>query len=231
MHSRRASEQDVVLPSVERESIDLTSPRRNTNSQHSYPDSRPVSGSYATLQSPKRRSFPSSSDDRDSHFGSGYKRPRPAYHEQDLAPRAGPAHLSRPPQENSHHPTDLRSRPRAQPSQEYIDLTSSPRRPVTNGENRYHVPPHAPAGSGSSDISHVPVPSYRAPVREERVQYQVHSGEPPRAYMSSSGVYEGRAPPVRDYIPYRDEQHQRPVEGNGAGYIRSGLHYGNPNLH
>jgi hypothetical protein len=66
-------------------------------------------------------------------------------------------------------------------------------------------------------------------MREDRGQYQVHSGEPSRAHMSNSGIYEGRAPPIRDYVPFA-EQHQRPVDGAGARYLRSGLHHGGSDL-
>jgi hypothetical protein len=184
------------------------------------------------LQSPKRKAFHSFADDRDSFAGQDLKRPRSTYYEDDLVPRVGHMQVSRPIHSNSHQPMDVHSRNRVQPQQEYIDLTSSPRRPPTNGDNRYHVPAHVHAVAGSSGLSYVPITSRRSPVREVRgALSEAHSGEPSRAYMTNSGIYERRAPPVRDYFPVRDEQHRRPIDGAGAQYLRSGLQYGGPNVH
>ena len=229
VHSRRPSEQDVVLPSVEREQVDLTSPRRHPTDQYLHSEPRPV-GDYTTMP-PKRRSFPYVPDDRD-YTGPDHKRVRPTCFDEGMAHRAEHAHLSRPPPPppSNHQSMESRTRPRAQPPQEYIDLTSSPHRPVTNGEHRYNVP-HTIADSDSRRMSYVPVPTHQVPVRDERNQYQMHPGEPPRAFNTGSGVFAGRAPPVRDYVPLRAEQHHRPVDGTGVRYARSGLHYGGPDLH
>lgn len=154
------------------------------------------------------------------------------YYEDDLAPRMAPKQMLRPVYSGSHHPpTDARTQSRAQPPLQVIDLTSSPRRPPSNGDSGYYVSAHSHAAVGSSGLSNVPVSSRRSPVREANgTQYEVQPGEPPRAYMPNSGVYERRAPPARDYIPVRDDYQRRPIEGEDARYLRSGFHYRGPNL-
>jgi hypothetical protein len=153
------------------------------------------------------------------------------YYNEDLPPHAGPSYASRPVPAGHGHYEEMRDRPKAQAPQEFVDLTSSPHRPVTNGDSRYHVPGRAHAGSDFNGLPYVPVRSHRAPQREVRGHYEVHSGEPSHAYITESGVYERRAPPVRDYMPVRNDQHQRPVDGNDTRRLRSSLHYGGPDLY
>jgi hypothetical protein len=120
---------------------------------------------------------------------------------------------------------DVHSRYRAPPAQEYIDLTSSPRRLPTNGDGGYHAPARTRADPGSSGFSSVTMTSRQSPPREVRAaKYEVHPGEPPRRYMSNSDIHDGRAQPVRDYIPMRAHQHRLPVDGHGLRYSRDGLH-------
>jgi hypothetical protein len=222
----------VVLPSVERETVDLTSPRRVVNGHHTQSDAYPPSKGYDAPHSPKRKAFVSFPDGRDEYIGQDPKRPRPMYYEDGLSSRAGHMQVPRPVLSNSHQPMDTRGQPRAQAQQTYIDLTSSPRRPPIHGDSGYSAPMYAHTAAGSSGLSYVPVASRRSPVREVRgALYEAHSGEPPRAYIPNSGMYERRAAPVRDYIPLRDDQHRRPVQGEGSRYLGSGLHYGGPGLH
>jgi hypothetical protein len=130
----------------------------------------------------------------------------------------------RPAHTGNYQPMDAHSRPKAPPAQEYIDLTSSPRRPPTNGENGYHASTRTYAAPMSSGFPYVPMISRRSPMREVRgAKYEVHTGEPPHRYMTNSGMHEGRAQPVRDYIPVRADQHRPPV-GHGPRYSRNGLH-------
>lgn len=227
MHSRRPSEEDVVLPSVEREQVDLTSPRRHPNGHSLHAETRPLR-EYTTMP-PKRRSFPYFPDDRDQ-MGSDHKRVRPTYFDEGMASRAEDAPLSRPPPPSNYQTMESRTQRRAQPPQEYIDLTSSPRRPVTNAEHRYNVP-QAIADSDSRRMSYVNVPTHQVPVREERSQYQMIPCEPPRAFNIGRGVFAGGILPVRDYVPSRVQQHQRPVDGTIARYSRRGLHRDGSVLH
>jgi hypothetical protein len=183
------------------------------------------------MQPHKRKSFPYPSYDRDYHPESEHKRSRPIYYNEDLPPYAGPSYASRPAPAGHGYHEELRDLPRAQPPQEFVDLTSSPRRHVTNGDSRYHVPARAHAVSDFSGLPYVPVPSHRAPQREVRGHNEVHSGEPSHVYIPDGGVYERPVPPVRDYIPVRYDQHQQPVDGNDTRRLRSSLHYGGPDLY
>ena len=230
-HSRRTSEQDVVLPSVERDVVDLTSPRRTVNGQPPQVDARPASRDYGALHSPKRKALPSFHDDRGSQFGYETKRPRPVLHyEDDLVPRTGPMEMPRPAYSSTHQPMDSRDRPRAQPPPAVIDLTSSPRRPLTNRDHGHYPPALTHATAGPSGLSYIPVSARRSPMRETRaLHYEVHDGEQPRVYMPNSGMYERRTPPAHDYISVRDEYQRRPVHEEDGRYLRSALHYGGLN--
>jgi len=227
VHSRRPSEQDVVLPSVEREQVDLTSPRHHLNDHSLHAAPRPLR--EHTTMPPKRRSFPYFPDDRD-HIGSEHKRVRPTYFDESMAPRAEVAHVSRPPLPSNRQTMESRTQPRAQPSREYIDLTSSPRRPITNGEHRYNAP-HAIADADPRRLSHVPVPTHQAPVLDESGQYRMIPCAPRPVFNIGRGVFAGGLPPVRDYVPSRAEQHERPVDGTAARYSRSGLHHDGSGQH
>jgi hypothetical protein len=229
--SRRSSDQDVVLPSVEPEAIDLASPRRVASGHFAHPVAPPPPRGYDLLHSPKRKAIMSFPDGRDNYSGPDPKRPRPLYYEDGLPSRVGHMQMSRPPVANTRPPMDVHSLPRADPQQTYIDLTSSPRQPPPNRDNGYRLPAYAHGAAGPCGISYVPATSRRSPTREVRgAMYEVHSGEAPRAYIPNSGMYERRAPPVRDFVPMQNDQHRRPVD-DGGRYLRSGLHYGGPDLH
>jgi hypothetical protein len=135
--------------------------------------------------------------------------------------QAGPSDYMRP---------EERGRPRAQPSLEVVDLTS-PRRQATNGEwNRYALL-HERSMIDPRGYSRVPIVSRQQPARQVGgSQYEVIAGEPPRTYMPDSGMYAGRAPPARDYIPVSDHQPRQHVEFEGARYLRSGVQYGGHNV-
>jgi hypothetical protein len=211
-----------VLPSVERETVDLTSPRRTVNGQPLDYGLRPVSGGYADMQSPKRKGLPSFPEDDEAFSRHAIKRPRPVYHENEWDHSVEPMKLSRPAREGDYH-----MEPRARhPQQPVIDLTYSPRRQPTNGDVGYYASAHTHASAGPSNLSYIPVPSRRSPMREVRAtRYEVHTGERPRV-VPNSGMYERRAPPVNDYIPVADGRHQRPVHEEGVRYLRSGQPYG-----
>lgn len=214
VHSRRPSDQDIVLPSVEPEAVGLPSPRRPMPGGHSIDDHRPLTRGYVASQAPKRKSFPSYPDARNERI-EGSKRLRPAHYEDDLAARNG---LTQP----------LRDQFRGQP-REFIDLTSSPHRPPPPGGS-YPSSPYSREVPGPRQLAYVSTASRRSPVHVGRgAQHEVH-GEPSRGYMPSSGMYERRAPPARDYVPVRNEQHPHAMEGDRGRHIRSALHYGGPSV-
>jgi hypothetical protein len=219
--SRRASEQDVVLPSVEREAIDLTSsPRHLAQGGPSHVDPLQIFRGYVTEQSQKRKSFPSFQDDREVRVGQDPKRLRPLHQVGNPVPPTGPSQSSHPVHAGNYHPMDAHRRPMAPPAQEFIDLTQSPRRALTNG---LHEPPVRPRPEPVS--SYVHMLSRRSPPRDVRgFIYDVHAVEPHRGYGFHSDHPEGRAQPVRDYNPVRADQHRPPVDGLGPRYLRNDLH-------
>lgn len=226
-HSRRTSEQDIVLPSVEREMIDLTSPRRTVNAAPQS-DSRPASRGYVTVQSPKRKTLPSFADGREQALQPELKRARPVFYEVDFQHRAGTARMSRPAHESDYQSFPTRSRPGPSSQQAVIDLTS-PRQAPSNGHHGHYASSQGRMVAESSGFSYISVQSRRSPVYEGRApHYEVHPGEQPRTYMSSSGMYERRAPPAHDYRPVQDAGYQAPVYEDGVRYPRSGQPYGGP---
>ncbi|KAH7069045.1 hypothetical protein BKA63DRAFT_100176 [Paraphoma chrysanthemicola] len=225
-HSRRPSEQDIVLPSVERDTVDLTSPRRPLTRQSSPHDPHLRSNVQAGMASPKRKAYPPHPESRGQYVSQEAKRPRPVYYESETAPPA--SQMPRIVNASYLQPREA-YRPMAHPPQPVIDLTSSPHRPVYR-ENRSHLPAYPRAVAESSGLSYVPVLPRRSPPRDARgpPPYEVYHGEPPRPYMPNSGMYERHAPPVRDHLSVRDEP-RRVVEGDRD--FRRVLHYGGPDLH
>jgi hypothetical protein len=219
---RRASEQDVVLPSVERETIDLTSsPRHIAHGHASHHDPRPITSGYAADQPQKRKSFPAFQDDREIRVGQDPKRLRPVYQEDRPVLPTGPSHTSYPAHPGSYQPMESHRRLMAPPAQEYIDLTQSPRRAPYNGDNGYHMtarPRAAPA-------SLIHMTSRRSPPRDVGgSKFEVHAVEPHRGYVPYSGQPDGRTPAGRDYNPVRADQHRPPVDGLSPRYLRNDLH-------
>ena len=221
-HARRPSDQDVALPSVERETVDLTlSPRCVAAPQRPAEDYNALHRSYDQVQSPKRKAFPSFTDDIGAQVGEYTKRLRPVYREEVQARlyEGGPSAFHLDQAVNPH------SRPRALPSQQVIDLTASPQRLPTSDGNGYH----APARSLAETNGHVyaTVPSRRSPVRGVRGgYYEVPAGEPSHAYIPDTRLYERIAPPARDNIPLREARQQPRLGEESARYLRSGVRYG-----
>lgn len=122
--SRRPSEQDIALPSIEREPNDVPTPLRIKDTSYlSQQDRHHAPLSYANVQSPQRG--------QDRVFEPAAKRMRIHADDESFEP-AKPlqAHIPRL-QEN--RPMDLYTRRRAQPAPEMIDLTSSPTARSNNG--------------------------------------------------------------------------------------------------
>jgi hypothetical protein len=206
-----------VLPSVEWETVDLTSsPRRAAALNRPAQDLNALSRPYDQVQSPKRKASPSVTGDLGSLTGEYTKRLRPAYPEEvrdHFYKGGGPSgfHLNQ--------AMNPRTRPRAPPSQQVIDLTASPHRPLTSGSNRYYVP----ARSLAETSSH----AYATTVREVRGgYYEVPAVETSHAHIPDTGLYERRAPLARDYIPLRETRQAPRVEEESARYLRSGVKYG-----
>jgi hypothetical protein len=206
-----------VLPSVECETVDLTSPpRRAAAPQRPAQDLNALSRPYDDAQSPKRKAFPSVADDLGSYTGEYTKRLRPVYHEEihDRSYEGGGP--------SAFHPTQTmspRSRLIAPPSQQVIDLTASPHRPPTSGGNGYYVP----ARSLAETSGH----AYATTVSDVRGgYYEVPAGEPSHAYIPDTRLYERRALQARDYIPLREARQPLRVEVESARYLRSGVKYG-----
>jgi hypothetical protein len=207
--------------------VDLASPLRPHTRQSSYLDPRPMPSAHVAMASPKRKGFSSFPEDGGRHVNQEAKRPRPVYYGNEVAPHPPSDQLMRVVDASRLQPLEAR-RPVAQPPQPVIDLTSSPRRPIYR-ENGYHLPAYSDAAAESNGLSYVPVSSRRSAPREaRRATYEVHPGESPRDYMPSSGMYERRAQPVRDYLPVREEQ-QRLIDDDR--HIRNPLHYGGPKQH
>jgi hypothetical protein len=207
---RHPSEQDVVLPSVERETVDLHSPRRGPHGQPVTPV-HPASREQTAMQAPKRLEA--------GHFRPNWpelERTRSSYHQNDSGLHAGALQSVHPLQ------ADKQDQFRAKPPHEYIDLTSSPRRPPPIGGNGYHAPVHSHAAPASSGRSYVPT----APPSPVLLQYYDPA---PHGYVPRGGIHERRGSPARDYIPLREE-HRRPVERGLSRYQGSALPYGGPDL-
>jgi hypothetical protein len=210
-----------VLPSVEPETVDLTSPRRAAASQqpvrhHNANATRP----YNEVPSPKRKapsSFANGSESDAEHYT---KRLRPVYREEvhSLNYYDGPTEF------HSNQRMAPNSGPRAPPREQVVDLTTSPYHLPTSGGRGYDVPARSFAGADPRGHAYALGPSHRMPAHEVRgAQYDVPTVQPSRAYMPDNRVYERRAPPNHDYIPFRQDQQPRRLEEESARYLRSGV--------
>ena len=219
---RRTSEQDIALPSVERETVSLASPQRASESQRFLQDPDLPRG-YVDVQSPKRKAAPSVPD-RHYRPEQSNKRLRPVHHKEEFYPQA---YQGQPPQAFHYDSQDARGRSRAHPPQQVVDLTSSPHRP-SNGINRGHcIPARLYPNTEPNGPAYVPVPSRRSPPREARgAYYEVPADASYRAYTPDHRMYERCAPPGRDRVPMRDARQRPYVEEENARYLRNGTRYG-----
>jgi hypothetical protein len=224
VHARPPPDQEIVLPSVEPETIDLTSPRHIATSQqpvrnHNANLNRP----YNDVQSPKRKALPSFVDDRLSHAEQYSKRLRPIYLEE-ARPRTYENDLTG---FHSNQRMASNNEPRAPPREQIIDLTTSPYQPPTNGGRGYEVSARSFAAADPRGYAYASGPSHRMPAREVRgPQYDVPAAKPSRAYMPDNRMYEARIQPNHDYIPFREDQPPRRLEEESARYLRNGVRHG-----
>ncbi|CAN9207800.1 unnamed protein product [Alternaria alternata] len=206
-HIRRPSDQDVVLPSVEPETVDLTSPHRVVASQHPVRHyNANAARPYNEVPSPKRKALPSFANGGEHHAEPYTKRLRPVYREDvhSLNYYDGPAEF------HSSKRMAPSNGPRAPPREQVVDLTTSSYHMPTNGGRGYDVPPRSFAAADPCGHAYAPGPPHRVPVHD----------------MRGAQVYERRAPPNHDYIPFREDQQPRRLEEESARYLRSGVRYG-----
>jgi len=131
-HSRRPAEHEVILPTVEREQIDLTSPRRVDGSHQRSPGYNRLLRPPPQIHSPKSRAFPPLFDSKPMSSEQGNKRVRPVHRNEE------PHHYAY--QDNVSHMFPRQAvDTREPPPPQFVDLTTSPYRPLTD---RVHVPPH-----------------------------------------------------------------------------------------
>lgn len=223
-HSRRTSEQEVVLPSVEREAFDLTSPHRGREGQWPLQGTTHLSRGHMDVQFPQRKFFPSSSENKEARVEHNDKRMRPVYRDNDIAPQA---YQVGPPHHSSYLPMDPRMSMRPQPPRQVVDLTSSPYRPSTgvNKDQYVSVRPHV--ASEPHGHAYISVPSSRSPLRETRGAYfDTQTAAAPHTHIPNQRMYERRAPPAHDIDRPRDVRSSFHVGQAEARTLRSGVRYG-----
>lgn len=190
------------MPSVERETVDLVSPPQTANDQRLISDRNDMPREYDYLQSFKRKAHPPVPQPMDRPYEQSDKRRKSSLHEQEMYSRPGPNQAGMRLHMQEYLPMETRSRHRANPSQEIIDLTSSPRRPPHDMDgDRYATVQGYPVASARNH-AHVPGVHRRSPVRID------YHGQPfgarPYAYMPENDrMYQRRPPPAHEYIPLR----------------------------
>ena len=193
--SRRISDHETVLPSVERETVNLVSPPRTAGIQRLDPDQHDMAREYDNVQSFKRRAYPPAPQSMDDSYGQSAKRRKPSLHEQEVYSSQPMNQRAMHPHTQEYLPMESRPRHRAHPSQETIDLTTSPRRPpVGNASDLFTAPNGYPA--------YVPERHYPTAVRND--YHERSAGARSHAYISEHDrMYERRPPPAHEYIPLR----------------------------
>ncbi|KAL6710227.1 hypothetical protein ACN47E_009173 [Coniothyrium glycines] len=216
-HSRRASEQEVVLPSVERETVDLTSPRPVANG-HSPMQMPPRN--FADIHSPKRKALPFSMDDGDIRPHENVKRVRPAYYENERSRQI-------------HHcvegtvSNELRGQALSQPPQPVIDLASSPYRFPPSGARDGYEPAQSYRQIEPPRHPYVPVPPHPPPRLEANgAQYAERGDILDHGFAYEPRASERRTYAPRDFIPLGNEGLRPYNGGESARHLRGGVKYG-----
>ena len=197
----RPSDQDVALPSVERETVDLTSPRCTTVHQQPVQNHDASTRPYDDLYAYKRKQFSYPVDEERPYAEPYTKRLRPVHREEAYRH----TYQNLPPEFHSNQQTGYYSGSRGPPPEHVIDLTAS-----LNGRGR-------------------PLPSRSVAAADSRgyaYHHEVPASEPSRSYMSDNRMYERRAPPAHDYIPFQDGRQPFPAKGEDVRYTRNGTRYG-----
>lgn len=228
--TRRQSEQDLVIPSIEREAEPIPSPRHILAPQHRQRDSSPFHVGYsdasqAEAQASKRKDLhPSLQEGEKRRHEEAPKRLRPAFTREETLSMSRPPPLAMSP--HIHRYEDVKSRPRLQPPQyEMVDLTlSSPIQPPHNiGRNGHAVPVRSYTTARSDNHLYSPVPLrksyYEVPrMDSSRVEQSVH----PRINETHYSPHE--------YVNVRNEPLRPQIEIGGRA-TRSGLAYGGYKAH
>jgi len=210
-----------VLPSVEPETVDLTSsPRHNASGQHPVQNHNPRM-LHNQVQSPKRKAFDSFADEGHSQAEQYTKRLRPVYREE-AHPRA---YAGGPSEFHQSQRMDPNSAPRPPPPDHIIDLTSSPYGQFSNSDRGHFTAPRLFSGADHRGYVLAPPPPHRLPPRDVRGAHHA-ADEPPCAYAPNARAYESRAPPARDYMPLGDRRQPPRIEEESRRYLRSGVRYG-----
>jgi hypothetical protein len=193
--SRHVSDHETILPSVERETVDLISPPRTASNQRANPDQHNMPREYDNVQSFKRRAYPPAPQSMDHPYGQSAKRTKPSLDEQEV-------HSSQPMNQRNMHrhtqeylPMEPRTRHRAHPLQGTIDLTTSPRRPPIGAAGNMYT--------ASQGYSAYPAErQYHTAVRNDH--HDRPAGASSHSYIPEhNGMYERRPPPAHEYVPLR----------------------------
>ncbi|UPX18917.1 uncharacterized protein EKO05_0009200 [Ascochyta rabiei] len=196
--SRRASELETVLPSVEPATVDLVSPPRH------FSDRNDVAREYDDHQSSKQKELPPVPYSRDVLHEHTVKRKRPSMHDQEVFPRPGPTQSAEHSHMRMHPSTEPRSRHRAHPSQEVVDLTSSPRPPPPGVAGGRYVNAQGRPTAGPSNRPYIPEVQRRCSPEVRNGYHDYPVGAQPYAYRPDSDrMYQRRPPPAHDYVSLR----------------------------
>ncbi len=202
--SRRTSEHETVLPSVERETVDLISPPRIANDQRPITDRNDVAREYNVKQPPKRKAYPPMPPLMDRQNEQVAKRRKPSPYGQDF--RSGPeskfnavptyAHT------RAYLPVESRARHSQHPPQDIIDLTSSSRQPPLDKPGELINGSHGYPAVGASSYAFAPDARRRSPVRI--VNHEQNGGARANPYIPEHDrMYQRHAPPAHEYVPLR----------------------------
>ena len=197
---RHPSDQDVALPSVEPETIDLTSPRRITAYQQPIQNQDVPTRPHDDLHESKRKvsSFPVGDE---TYYAKPYtKRLWPLYREEAYSHtyQNGPSEF------HSNQRTGHYSGSRGPPPEHVVDLTASL-------DGRGHpLPPRSVATAFPRGRAYLP---------------EASAGEPSHSYVPDGRLYERRAP-AHNYIPFQDGRQPPPPNEDDMRYTRNGARYG-----
>jgi hypothetical protein len=182
--------------------VNLVSPPRTANDQRPVPDRNDMLREYNDIQSTKRKVYPPVPQSANGSYEQPDKRRKLSLYEQEAHPRSGPRPVVEHPHMREYQPTATRSRHRAHPSQEIVDLTSSPRQPPFGRVDDFYTTRQSYPAAGPSNYAFAPEAPRRSPVRNDHHEYPV--GGQPRAYIPESDrMYQRRPAPAHEYIPLR----------------------------
>ena len=192
---RRTSDHEVVLPSVEREAVDLTSPPRTVNDQRAVQGRNGAHQEHSHVQALKRTAHPPISQSNDRCLEQPSKWSRASLHEQELYTGSNSRQAAMQPRSRGYQPLETRPRHQVHPPQEVIDLTSSSRQPPLGTAGDFHA-------RGQSDFACMHEVRRRPAARND---YQDQSaGARSHAYVPEHDrMYQRRPPPAHEYIPLR----------------------------